>query len=150
VGKENVIMTSFLFLSSFHFSFHRLAGMKWKWAEFSVEEKKIMIERFAVFFREGTTLDLSSLLNAFHVVEYHWKEDDPVKLAIFTGIVRNLGQVKHRAISGKGVANLIFYLGKSAIPWKNIRKDVQDNLLNGISRCYKSLSEQETRNIFQG
>jgi hypothetical protein len=154
--RKNV--TTFFFLSfslsSIHISFHRLARMNWKWEKLSIDAKKIMKERCIVLLREGTVLDLSSLLDAFLVAEYSWKEDDTVKQAIFTGIIKNLGKVVEKmpgSIDGKGIANLIYSLAKSKISWKVIRKDVQDSLFNGLSRCkYTSLSKQDMSNVFKG
>jgi hypothetical protein len=73
-----------------------------------------------------------------------------VKQAIFSGIVKNFGEDKATSTDGQGLANVIYYLGQSEIEWKDIPKDVQNSLFNGISHCHKSFSEQEISNTIHG
>jgi hypothetical protein len=132
-------------------SFDRLGRMNWKYNELSLDTQKIMAERFIVFLQEGDAVGLSSLLNGFQEMEYHWTENDLVKEAIFAGIVNHFGNGNtNTTAAGRELANIIFYLGQSDLQWKDIRTDVQDSLFRGISQCSRSFSAQGISNIIHG
>jgi hypothetical protein len=124
--------------------------MGWKWEELSVDAQRIMTERFIGIFQDGSVVDLSGLLNGFHQIEYNWKETDLVKQAIFAGIVKHFRSSSSNLIWEIQLANIIFYLGKSGIQWKDIRKDVRDSLFRGIFHCYRSFTEREISNTIYG
>jgi hypothetical protein len=130
--------------------FDRLGRMKWKWEEFSIGTQKMLMEKCIVFLQEGNTFDLSSLLNAFQEMKYRWKENESVKQAILAGIVKNFGHGTASVSSGRGIANIIYYFGQSGIEWKDIPKQAQNSLFNGISHCYLAFNEQEIRNTIHG
>jgi hypothetical protein len=130
-------------------SFGRLGRMNWKWEEFSVDTQKAMLERCVVSFQEGTVVGLSSLLNSFQVMEYRWKENDSVKQSIFTGIVKSFGHGNASVSSGRGITNIIYYLGQSKIEWKDTPKAVRNSLFNGISHCYLAFNEQDISNTIR-
>jgi hypothetical protein len=73
-----------------------------------------------------------------------------VRQSIFAGIGKNFGQDKATSTDGQGVANAIYYLGQSEIEWKDLPKDVQNSLFNGISRCYSSFNAQGISNTIHG
>jgi hypothetical protein len=124
--------------------------MHWKWNELSLDTQKIMMERSIASLQEDTVVGLSSFLNGFQEMEYRWTESDSVKQAIFAGIVNHFGHNNIKAVTGRDVANIIYYLGQSGIQWKDIRKDVQDSLFRGISHCYRSFTDQGISNTFHG
>jgi hypothetical protein len=124
--------------------------MNWKWGDLSTDAQKTMMGKCTVFLREGNGFDLSALLNAFQVMEYRWKENESMRESIFTGIVKNFGHGNTNMLSGRDVANVIYYLGQSEIEWKDLPKDVQNRLFSGISRCYSSFNGQDISNTIHG
>jgi hypothetical protein len=132
------------------FFFCSLGRMNWKWEEFSLDTQKTMMERCIVTLRDGNEVVLSALLNGFKTIDYRWTDSDSVKQAVFAGIVKNFGHGNTNTASGRELANIIYFLGKSEIQWENIRKDVRDSLFRGISHCYRSFNEQEISNIIHG
>jgi hypothetical protein len=124
--------------------------MKWKWEDFSFNEHKTLMGKCTVLLREGTVFDLSSLLNGFQLMECRWNEDESMKQAIFAGIVKHFGHGNTNMLSGRDVANIIYYLGQSEIVREDLPNDLQNSLFSGISQCHSSFNEQEISNTIHG
>jgi hypothetical protein len=124
--------------------------MNWKWVKFSPDSQRIMMERSILTLQEENAVGLSSLLKGFHQIEYNWTETDSMKEAVFAAIVKHFGSDKFDPQSGREFANIVYYLGQSGIQWKDLSKDVQDSLFDGISHYYKSFDEYGISNVIHG
>jgi hypothetical protein len=124
--------------------------MNWKWGELPFEAQEAMMGRFIVFLQKGDIIALSSLLNGFHAMDYRWPENEAMKQAVFSCILKNVGHNEPVARYDKGVENVIYYLAKSGIVWGDIQDDVKDSLFSGISLCHTSFKAQAISYIIYG
>jgi hypothetical protein len=126
--------------------------MNWKWVKFSPDAQRIMMERSILTLQAEDAVGLSSLLKAFHQMEFNWTETESVKEAVFAATVKHFGKNKATTNpqSGREIANVIYSLGKSGIQWEDLSKDVQDCLFHGISEYHGSFNEQGISNVIHG
>jgi hypothetical protein len=124
--------------------------MGWKWEELPFETQEAMMERFILSLRKEDIIGLSSVLTGFDAMDFRWTENEAVKQAVFSGILKNIGHNREVSRYGSGVANVIFYLGKSGIAWTDILNNVQDSLFSGVSQCHTSFSGKAISTIIYG
>jgi hypothetical protein len=124
--------------------------MNWNWNEFSLEQQGTMTDRWMTLLPDASEVGVSAFVNGLFEIEYPWNETDPLMQAVFERIVSLFGHRHTNPTSGRQVANIIYYLGQSGMIWEEIPKDVQDSLLHGIYRCYRSFIQQEIFNIING
>jgi hypothetical protein len=149
--NETEQISFFFFYVCLKFSFLvRLGRMNWQWEDFSSDRQTIMMGTCLVCLREGNSITLSALLNGFQALQYHWMGNNSVEQALFDSIVRIYGHDDDIPESARQLANVIYYLGKEELTWKDIRTDAQDSLLNGLLLCKRSLTPQRFANIVSG